>query len=63
MLPPKDLLVDLQSFFVQRFGFGIIAQLAVQQGQVIDEVAVSELLGPRKRLAMSTAFSARGIAS
>ena len=36
MFWPKDLLVDLEHFLKERFGFGVLAHILVQLAQVIE---------------------------
>ena len=36
MFWPKNLLADPERFLVERFGFGVLAQILVQHGQVIE---------------------------
>ena len=36
MFWPKNLLPDPKRFLVERFGFGVLAHILVQQGQVIE---------------------------
>ncbi len=35
MFWPKDLLADPECFPVERFGFGVLVHILVQQGQVV----------------------------
>ena len=39
MFWPKNLLPDPERFLVERFGFGVLAHVMVQHGQVIEAVA------------------------
>jgi len=50
MFWPKDLLADPECFPVERFGFGILVHILVQQGQVVETRGGAGMFCPKDLL-------------
>ena len=51
MFWPKNLLPDPERLLVERFGFGVLAHILVQQGQVIEALRRVGMFWPKDLLA------------
>src|SRR5271165_2055537 len=59
MFWPKNLLVDLERFLVERFGFGVLAHIVVQLAKVIEAVGRVGMFWPKNLLSDPQRFLER----